>query len=210
MKKVIAIFLFTSISFFSFAQNFNFGIQAGPSFSKISKTYIDNNNNDLETDYLVGFHAGVYTKFGIGDFSIQPEANFSTKGFKRVEDIKNTSFKTDYRTTLSYLDVPILFQANVAKVVYLFAGPQVSFLVSQKTKGTIYDSNGNSLSSQNTKLDDFNTTEASFVFGGKVKVDKLSIGARYNFGLTDVYKNDPSNEKARNNWFQLTLGIDLI
>ncbi len=204
MKKLFAIALISTISITSFAQNFNFGIQAGPNFSKVSKTFLDKNQNDIETDYLVGFHAGVYLTLGLDVFSIQPEANFSTKGFSRNDGL------FDYKSRINYLDVPILFQGKVADNIYLFAGPQASFLVSQKTSGKIGDGNGNSIIIENDDRGDFNSAEGSFVFGGKVKVGNLNIGARYNFGLTDVYENDPSEEKARNNWVQVTLGFDLL
>ena len=129
MKKLFAMALLSAISFTTFAQNFNFGIQGGPNFSKISKTFLNKNDNDLETDYLVGFHAGVYLTLGVDVISIQPEANFSTKGFNRNEGL------FDYRTRLNYLDLPILIQGKVADNIYLFAGPQVSLLLSQKTSG---------------------------------------------------------------------------
>ena len=204
MKKLFAMALLSAISFTTFAQNFNFGIQGGPNFSKISKTFLNKNDNDLETDYLVGFHAGVYLTLGVDVISIQPEANFSTKGFNRNEGL------FDYRTRLNYLDLPILIQSKVADNIYLFAGPQVSLLLSQKTSGKFSNGNGGSITLSNNNTDDFKTGEGSFVFGAKVKIGNINVGARYNFGLTDVYKNDPSEEKARNNWAQVTLGIDLL
>src|SRR5687768_1293315 len=130
MKRLLfASLLLTSTA--AFSQEFQFGIKAGANFSNFTGA---NDVDDLENSTLVGFHAGAYFGFLLGEnFSIQPEILFSTQGSK----IKYAGDERDYK--VSYINLPVLAKYRFKGGFYLEAGPQVGFKVSEEVKDTPID-----------------------------------------------------------------------
>lgn len=186
MKKLLFV-LSTFIGVHSFAQTSvtTFGAKGGVNFSSISNKGYD------DTKTRTGFHAGLFANMPISDnFSIQPEVLYSQEGAK----VTYNSGKSHNQLNLDYIQVPIMFQVRPVKQFYIEAGPQFGFLVNAKAKGDV--AVGNNIAA-NTTLDVKDQTK-SFNFGlgaglGYDITENIGIGARYNFGLSDINKNGNTN-----------------
>jgi opacity protein-like surface antigen len=89
-----------------------------------------------------GFHAGVYATIPLGgSFALEPGVSYSEKGTVlagRVPvpalDFLNARLTATAR--LAYLDMPVLLKAYLTPGLYVYGGPQASFLVSGKARLT--------------------------------------------------------------------------
>lgn len=187
MKKTIiiasALLMFIGVK----AQNVQFGIKAGLNASNIHVS----NSSDDKLDTKLGFNAGFLAHIHASkNFAIQPEVYFSQEGAKS----KDGNIKSVYN--LNYINVPVLGQYMFGNGFRVEAGPQVDFLVNAKTKvGSV---------SVDSK-DLYNTVSFSVPVGlGYLTTYGLGIDARYNFGITDIIK-DNSGDAVRSNVFQFGL-----
>ena len=216
MKKILLLLAGLSFSFCTIAQNTNvttrlpqnhnlegggsstdnsgFGIKGGVNFNQLrgsDKGSIDN---------MTTWHAGIYGQFpvaGSSFFSIQPEILFNRRGFKADNNGENVEIKSDY------LEVPLLFVFNVFDHVGFHIGPQAGVLL------TVKENERELGESTKSRMN-------SFVYGATAGVEgRLSIariGARYNLGLYDIYK-EPSTvagravEDLKNGQFQVYVGV---
>ncbi|RYF97693.1 MAG: PorT family protein [Chitinophagaceae bacterium] len=119
MKKLL-FFAFALTSTTAFSQGFQLGVKAGANVSNYT-------GGDLKNKAIVGFVGGATFGFLLGDhFSIQPEVLFSSQG-ARIEDVGNN----DEKYTVSYINLPVLAKIRFTGGLYLEAGPQVGFKVSE-------------------------------------------------------------------------------
>jgi hypothetical protein len=143
------------------------------------------------SEYKAGFAAGVFANFGITDnFSVQPEVLFSQKGAS-VDNFQGVSANT-LKSTLSYIDVPILLRYNTGedgKGLFFELGPQGSFAVADRD---FIQANGNKYN-ENTTTQDMNKVLIGYVGGiGYQITSGLSLGVRYTGDFAKVYKNGQS------------------
>lgn len=172
------------------AQGARFGIKAGASLANVSGKGTDGSKN------LVGFVGGLMADFGFNDLiSFHPELLYSQKGAK----VKSGNVTGQVRT--SYLDVPVLLRVN-ADGPFFEAGPQVGFLLAQKTEIDVAGSGSGS----STSTDGTRKVDVGYIVGLGYRLPQgLEIGLRYNGGISDL--SDPSSsDKNRNSVFQLQLG----
>lgn len=158
--------------------NTEFGIKGGFNMSNLygSRDDVDDNN------VLYGFNAGVYATLPISDFiAIQPEILFTTKGAKL--EYNNALVSGDAKFKLNYIEVPLLVRVNITKNFNVHAGGYASYLVSSKVKG-----DGDISFDEDVDTDDLNKFDAGIAAGVGVDFSPLSIGLRYNYGLTTVGK----------------------
>ena len=115
--------------------------------------------------------------------------------------------KTDhnyFKVYMDYVNIPLLLQyypiTNVG--LALKAGAQVGWLSHKSVTfdGTTYGDNP-----ELSKA--FNKVDLSIPLGISFEYAKFVLDARYNWGLTNVLKDDPENSK--NSVFQFTLGYKL-
>ena len=100
---------------------------------------------------------------------------------------------------LDYLTIPILGRFKVADGFYAFAGPQIGLLLSAKSKykDEIID-----------QKDAYKGTNISALLGAEYKfTDKLSLGASYNAGLTNIGKDMEGDGKLTTTGFSINLGF---
>lgn len=190
MKKVLlSLGLLAGIAGAAQAQEIRFGVKVGANLSNVSGDDTD------EFKSLVGLNAGVAANFAFSELiSLQPELLFSMKGAKLEEG----GDKIESR--LNYLDLPVLLKVN-ADGLFFEAGPQVGFLLSQKTT---VDIGGQTMTS--TETEGTRKVDLGYVVGlGYQLSSGPSLGLRYNGGISDL--SDPSgSSKQRNSVFQLQLG----
>jgi hypothetical protein len=162
------------------AQNENvtteFGIKGGFNMSNLYNDDADDEN------ILYGFNAGLYATLPISDFvAIQPELLFTTKG---AELEYNNAFATgNAKFKLNYIEVPLLVRVNLTKNFNIQAGGYASYLVSSKVTG-----DGDFEFNEDIDTDDLNKFDAGIAAGVGVDFSPISIGLRYNYGLTKVGK----------------------
>jgi len=180
-KFLCALTLFMTASFGALqAQNQNvtteFGVKGGLNMSNF---YSDDANDE---NILYGFNAGVYATLPISDFiAIQPEILFTTKGSKLEYD--NAFATGNAKFKLNYIEVPLLVRVNITKNFNIHAGGYASYLVSSKLTG-----DGDFSFDENVDTEDLNKFDAGIAAGIGVDFSPISIGVRYNYGLTTVGK----------------------
>lgn len=156
-----------------------FGLKGGVNFSNLY------GKDDDKTTILTGFNVGLFGKLPIaGLISIQPEIYFITKGAEVTYD--NTFVDGIARFKLNYVEVPLLLVANLTPNVNIHVGPYVAFLISGKVTN---ESNVNIFDfDEALDKDDYNTLDAGLAVGAGLDFKAVSLGVRYNHGLTKVGK----------------------
>jgi hypothetical protein len=200
MKKL---FLLLTLGAFTFTANsqtqqtrdsgaISIGVVAGVNFASINGDDTDNLSS------LTGIHAGVVVDIPLGEmFSIQPGLVYSAQGAEYSE-----SEGYDGKFKLDYLNLPVIFKYEVADGFTLEAGPQVGFLMSAKDE---YESPGDS---GEDEIDEFIKGidfAASLGLGYRME-SGLSIGARYNIGLSEFPDDEEFDVNWKNGVFQVSLG----
>ena len=169
-----------------------FGIKGGVNLAKFKV------NDDAYTpasaapdaENKTSFHAGAFVNIPIGgNFRLQPELVWSGQGSKIGETINtNTGSRTfRYEEDLHYLNLPIMLQLQTPGGFYVETGPQLSYLVDGKTKGTTPIS-----TTDETDMDDFRDNfDIAWSAGvGYVTRIGLGIGGRFNYGFRNIVKEN--------------------
>ena len=165
------------------AQKAAFGLKAGVNFSNI---WIENNNS---SEYKTGIHAGGLAHIHLSPkWAMQPELLFSTAGGKR------TTANVETKTTLSYINFPVLVQYMFSNGFRLQGGPQLGFLV---------DAQSETGSAETDVQNSYKSIDVSFPIGfGYLTSSSIGFDARWVPGLSDI---NESGLATGNNVFQLGL-----
>jgi hypothetical protein len=182
---------------------FMFGLKAGANYSNVYDTKGDNFNADGK----FGVAAGGFISIPIITlFGIQPEILFSQKGFKGTGNILGGSY--ELTRTSNYLDVPIFLAFKPDPVITILAGPQYSYLLSQKDAFT----NGSITTAQKTEFENDNIRKNTlcFVGGLDLNLTHAVIGARAGWDIQNNNGDGSSTTpRYKNVWYQLTIGFRL-
>ncbi len=179
----------------------HFGFKVGVNRSNI----YDSKSQNFSDKAKLGFAGGAFLAIPFGKyFGIQPEVLFSQKGFKASGEVLGQPY--NFTRTLNFIDVPIFLAIKPFSFVTILAGPQLSYLTSQKDAfdNTLYSSSQEQ-QFQNTNL---RKNILCFVGGLDINLVPAVIGARVGW---DVQSNNgdgsSSDPKYKNAWIQLTLGF---
>ena len=215
-KTILSLALLAGLTTAAHAQS---GIKVGVKGGFNGATFTGNDSKGNE--YKAGFAAGGFVNFGVSDmFSIQPELLYSQKGAS-IDNFQGST-NTTFKSTLGYLDVPIMLRINAGengKGLFFEAGPQGSFVIHNRdftqTGGT------STQSTENTSTDDLNKVVVGYAAGlGYQLTSGLSLGIRYTGDVSQVYKDGVSknyitsataglngrNPSVRNSVFQFQVG----
>ena len=180
-----------------------FGLKAGFNHSNI----YDSKTQDLNADSKFGFAGGVFLGIPLVKYiGIQPELLFSQKGFKGSGKILSQPY--NFTRTTNYIDVPLFIAIKPTSFVTILAGPQFSYLLSQKDDfvSTLYSSS----QEQEFKNDNLRRNSLCFVGGLDFNFKTLILGTRVGW---DIQNNNgdgtSSTPRYKNAWLQATLGIAL-
>lgn len=157
----------------SFAQ-LSFGVHAGGDLNNVWGDDTDNSESGI------GFNFGGAIKFSLPLLPLTVEANV-------LADMRNYEFEyslADYNVTQWNIDIPVLARFSPLPIIFIEAGPQFSFNLSQYAE----DSAGDEI-----KLFDdvmpMNSFELDLVFGaGTGIIPFVDVDFRVVLGLTDVYE----------------------
>ncbi|WP_316790503.1 porin family protein [Pedobacter frigoris] len=211
MKKLFIIGLGLTVSSLAFQakaqtsqaaanDKMRFGIRAGANLMKMGKFQFA--DQYYSTDSEVGFQAGVYADLPMGGgFAFLPEVSFVQKGAKLEATVGGNTGKFD--ATVSYLDIPVLIGYKATPELTVFAGPQVSFLLSQKSTIGV----NNDPQTETTSTENFSKSLAGGAIGlGYSITPNININGRYSMDFQKVLKDNMNQDKLKNSGFALSLG----
>jgi hypothetical protein len=222
MKKLTALFIMNLMLATSLYSQVKFLAKAGVSWSSV--TFNEDINEQYAGDFDYGTKAGFIIGFGTeiplgGDkFSLQPELLFHQKGY--TSKYADTELQDSYKTTLNYLEVPVLARANFGKF-YATTGPYVGFGVGGNYKGTnTYQGIttewegkvkfGAEPDNYNGSDQYVNAVDFGFQFGAGMELGLVVVDLRFGLGLTDILDKQDLNTKTLNRSLQLTVGYPLV
>jgi opacity protein-like surface antigen len=206
MKKSIKLFIAGLVLLMAqqtFAQmQLAVGVKAGPNFSSINTKASADENYKSRT----GFHGGAFVLIKATKIGIQPEIIFSQQGSK--VEINKENFESNF----SYVNIPIIIKLYTVAGINLQAGPQFGFVTSAKTP--IEDQLNPGTYKVKDVKDKMNSSDITAAVGlGWDLPFGLTIDARYNLGLSKIYKDAPSTQQtkdAKNQVIQVSLGYKLF
>jgi hypothetical protein len=183
-----------------FSNKVNFGVKIGFNYSNV----YDTEGEDFIADPKLGFATGIFIAIPLIDgLGIQPEVLFSQKGYKAKGNLLGSNYEITH--TSNYIDVPLLIAIKPVEVFTILAGPQYSFLLSQKNKfknGTTNIEQGNEFDNEGLRK---NTL--CFTGGFDINLNQLVISGRVGW---DLLKNNTDGSRTtpryKNTWYQVTLG----
>jgi hypothetical protein len=156
---------------------FGFGLKAGVNFANV----YDEQGEDFVADGRTGFFGGVFVSVPLGTvIGLQPEINYSQKGFKAKGTFLGGAF--DFERTTSYLDIPLLLQIKPHKCITILAGPQFSYLL--ETKDDFNNGTITLVQEEEITEDNYKKNVLGAVVGVEAHWNGLLITARGNFDLT--------------------------
>ncbi len=197
MKKAfIAILLFAPCALYA-----QLGLKAGYNYANIT------NASQVGAESKSGFHLGAFlSPTSKGLFSSRTELIFSRQGYN-YETSTNTG-----TVDLDYIILPQLMGINITKFVQVQAGFQVAYLLNAKADSTATSSSNTGTAKM---MDMYNRFDYGFSAGLELNPFKgMLLGARANFGLGKLYKQQPAGPmpsfipevKTRNNVIQVFAG----
>lgn len=176
------------------------GVKAGPNFANLKTDASANENYKNRT----GFHGGAFVLIKATKIGIQPEVIFSQQGSK--VEINSQNFESNF----SYLNIPIIIKLYTVAGINLQAGPQFGFVTSAKTP--IQNQLGvYTVEDVKNRMNNSDIT-AAIGLGWDLPFG-LTIDARYNLGLSKIYKDAPPTQQtkdAKNQVFQFSVGYKLF
>ena len=217
MKKLFYTSALVLCSIGAFAQGYQkpsgngstFGIRGAFNLSHISGTSSYSSGGSTTTSTansstLPGFTAGVFALIPVGsEFAIQPELDYALKGGKYAGSSSNSNY--DFKLKLGYISIPILFKWQPADVAgfNVFVGPEFGYLASAK-EDNVATINGTIGSASSSGVSDVKNQYKSVDVGldvglGYNFVPNFGIDVRYGLGLTNIAKNDASNNNNNGN-----------
>lgn len=177
-----------------------FGAKIGANLSNV----YDTQGGTFTSNPKAGFATGIFASIPVGKIlGIQPEILFSQKGYRSTG-----TFVVDYETThtSNYIDLPLLVVLKPVPFFTLLAGPQISFLVSQRDVFT----SGNLTVDQQQQFDNNNLRKNTLCFTGGFDINfyHLVIGGRAGWDLQNNNGDGTStNPRYKNVWYQATVGF---
>lgn len=211
MKKI---FLLTAlaVSTLGLAQDISLGAKGGVNLATFS--IFDTGAFEGDNKMVTAFHVGGMAEFRFTEvFSLQGEVVFSSQGNKTIVKEEFTGLEVTSVTKANYINVPMLFKSYIGSKLSVEGGPQVGFLMSVKNESETKRINSNSNQSNlpgpttSTDKDRYKTTDIAFVTGLGYKLDNgLNFAARFNYGLTSVFKGETENKVYKNGVIQMSIG----
>lgn len=186
MKKIIILsagLLFAGLAQAQTSTTPTFGIKGGLNVVKFA------GDPDPKSEFNTGFSAGLFTNIPISSgFSFEPSVEFSQKG------AEYTSGNTEFKTKISYIDLPLMARYDLTPAFGLFAGPQVSFFVDQESKIVT----GSSSSTFEGDNESYSKSLAGGKAGASYNFGSVMLNASYATDLQNLYKDNSGNRDLKN------------
>lgn len=171
------------------------GVIIGANFANIEFTGSDEPNWDRR----LGLVGGVFVTMPLGSsFSVQPEVLYSQKGAKAKEGGDELTLELDY------LDIPVLARVTAGGPtgLVLFGGPSFGFKLRARSKVDVEGTK------EETDIgNDVETFDLGLVIGAGVQSRSVLFDARYQWGLSNINKDEFDATEVKNRVFSVLLGF---
>jgi hypothetical protein len=178
---------------------FHIGAKAGVN---INNAY-DVDTRNFKSAKKSGFMGGVFLNIPMGKFvGLQLEGLYSQKGTNGTGTINGVEY-TLKRTT-NNIDVPLMLQFKPLKFISIMAGPQFSYMLSQKD---VYNDPANTTIREEFHNQDIRKANIGVTAGADVYMLGLVFSGRVG---ADLLRNSTTNTLApnyKNIWGQLGVGF---
>jgi hypothetical protein len=176
-----------------------FGIRAGVNISNMVKS----SDNDVTTGSKAGVNAAVFLDIPLASvFSIQPEVQFSQKGFKSSGSFLGAPY--EYKQTTNFIEVPLLAKLKPAPGFGIVVGPQFSFLASTNTKFTTNNASYESVVKEEN--DNLRKNILGGVIGVEAGAKNFVASLRYNI---DFQNNNGDGTSSTPNYKNQVIALGL-
>ena len=179
-----------------------FGLKAGMNVSNV----YDERGDDFVADAKLGAVVGAQVYLPIVDFlGFQPELLFSQRGFRATGVINGWYY--EMKRTTNFLDIPLMFVIRATPTFAFVAGPQFSYLMSQRD---VFTNSTNTIAVEQVfRNDNPRRNLACFVGGFDVTAGNIIVGARGGIDVQDNQGDGSSGTpRYKNTWVQLTVGAN--
>lgn len=169
IRFILALVCSTSVAMAQIKPTF---FQYGPKIgAQLATVQIIDSPIESSFNNNVKLQGGIFTRFNVGDFSLQPEFVFQQKGAV----LSNTPPQTH---TYNYLSTPILLGYSPIKGVYFEAGPEFSRALNAGKSNTVTQKYGPDAA-----------TDMGVIVGTRINMldmfSLVSLNIRYSQGLTN-------------------------
>ena len=193
MKKILLFVAVIALCSSTFAQDVKFGLKGGLNFANFRG---DDPDGDVKTD----IYLGAFARFGLTEtLDFQPELVYSRQGSKNKSEGIESKWKSNY------LNLPLLLRAKMfgSENFHGLFGPQIGFHLSSEAEGSEGDL------TQSQDVDEFmRGVDFALALGFEYDItEKISIGLRYNLGLSEIIDHDMLESDAKHSVFQLGASI---
>ncbi len=203
MKKLVLILLISLGSLTAYAQKNGLGLKGG-----LSSTQVDFEGDQLvPSDAQLGYHLGVFARFGGIGFFVQPEVLFTqTRGQFKVElpslpSLSSSRIPTIYDAKFNRLDVPVMAGFRILKIIRVMAGPIASINIDSSLKDA----------GKTVEGTDFKKATLGYQTGVGVDLGNLSFEGKYEGGLSKfTEKVGTYTADNRINQWVLSVGLKLF
>ena len=207
--RSLLVFFVATISTSTASAQINLGVKGG--LNIVSIDFASSNNNFTQSGFRLSYHAGIYEQYNVSDkFSIRVEQLYSNKGVLFASSFNIPAVRTNIN--LNYLSLPILAKYRIWDQLSVMLGPEVSYLLSAKSRSADHRSDVGFIYDRKIDL--------GIATGLGYQVSKnVEVGVRYIHGLLDVIgdfiltdeQGNPTNidPKSQNRTFQLSVGYRL-
>lgn len=185
------------------ATDLSFGVRAGLNLANVVK----DNDKNFSTEIKPGVNAAVWLEIPVvSSFSVQPELQFSQKGYKASGNGFGGPY--EYTQTTNYIEIPLLAKFIPSRSFAIVVGPQFSFLTSTKSKFTT-----NNVLYQNTVNQENNNLKKNTlggVLGIEASAQNLVFSARYSLDFQSNNGDGTSTTpRYKNQVFGFSVGVRL-
>lgn len=180
-----------------------FGIRAGVNFSdwegetmQSLNDLVDLSAGAVQQEMRTGFHAGGYLSIPVAPgFEIEPGLSYSQKGVVLkgkvpVEELDFLNTNVTLTNKSEYLDLPVLAKVYVGEGFHFFAGPQLSYLLSNKVSAEAGALGFKVLNQEWDMKSGFRELDVAVTGGlGYRFANGLNISAGYDYGVNSIDDN---------------------
>lgn len=163
----------------------------------------------------LGFVGGAEFGYQVSnEFAVTAGVLASMQGAKSKKLTFNdngASVTGDGKYNMTYLNIPIMANYYVAPGLAIKAGIQPGFLLKNKLTAT-YRSGGVEMDFERSSTDGMAKVDFSIPLGISYEISDFVIDARYNLGLSSIYKKETSDffgVKPKNSVIMLTVGYKI-
>lgn len=197
MKKLFLTTLLLALSLGVSAQSFSWGakINVGSPNLKIKDIQnLQNNQNSQniaklldDTDAVLTYQLGLFTRFMFAGIYVQPEAMFSSSQtemtFENIIDGNGNTNNVVGEMKLNKLDVPLMIGKRFMKILRINAGPVFSYILSQNIGQSITKEAWNEINSE------YKNTTVGLQYGIGVDIAMINIDLRVEKGFQAISDN---------------------